>query len=268
MKKVFLFLVLVLLIASLCGCSVISSIISEGNIETLKGWSFQYNQGTSDYSLFFGLLNENDKYVSADVNVDMRIVNDKDEEVYKATKSVTKKDFGTYTSKVAGEQYLAEIRIPVKDIASGKSSNGTVYLTVYKDDVVRFDEVNCTALYCLPVSDVKLVAEGLPTEISVKGYNGSIESKIRIDEVIYVYDKTLTSTLKITVSGTKTYGNSNSSYDMVSYKLYDSQGVVVKTGQLYIHSISKGDKFKDDSINIYDITPGETYKIVFTEYKW
>ncbi len=268
MKKVFSFLVLVFFLVSICGCSVISNVLSEGSIETLKGWSFQYNQGTSDYSLFFGLLNENDKYVSADVDVDIRIVNEKDEEVYKATKSVTKDNFGTYTSKVAGKQYLAEIRIPEKDLTSGKSSNGTVYLTVNKENVVKFDEVNCSALCCLPVLDVNLVAENLPTEINVKSYNGSIESKIRIDEVTYIYDKNLASTLKITVSGTKTYGNSSSSYDMVSYKLYDSQGIVVETGQLYIRSISKGDKFKDDSINIYDITPGETYKIVFSEYKW
>ena len=54
--------------------------------------------------------------------------------------------------------------------------------TKQKENVVQFDEVNCAALYCLPVSDLTLVAENLPTEISVKGYDGSVESKIRIEE--------------------------------------------------------------------------------------
>ncbi|MDD6094922.1 MAG: hypothetical protein PUC29_04170 [Clostridia bacterium] len=259
----------VLMVISFCGCSFVPTVLTGNNVETLKGWSFQYNKGTSDYSLFFGLLNKNDKYVSANVDVDIRIVNDEGEEVYKATKSVTPADFGNYTSQVAGEQFLAEIRISEKDVACGKSSNGTVYLTVYKDDVVRFDEVNCSALYCLPVSDIELIAENLPIEINVKGYNGNVESKIRIDEVSYSFEKEYTPVLKIIVSGTKIFGGSDSlSYDMVSYKLYDSQDCVIETGQLYIHSISNGDKFKDDSIIIYDITPGETYKIVFSEYSW
>ncbi len=72
MKKIFF--VMVLLVAlCLCGCSPFNSVILQSsNIETLKGWSFQYNQGTNDYSLFFGLLNEKDKYISADVDVDIR----------------------------------------------------------------------------------------------------------------------------------------------------------------------------------------------------
>lgn len=267
-KKFISLIIVILMIVSLCGCSMVPKILTGVSIETLKGWSFQYNKGTSDYSLFFGLLNKNEKYISGNVDVDIRIVNEKNEEVYKATKSVTPNDFGYYTSQVSGEEYLAEIRIPEEDIAYGKSSNGTVYLTVYKDDVVRFDEVNCSALYCLPVYDVELVAENLPLEINVKGYGGSIASKIRIDEVSYEYEKEYIPTLKITVSGTKTYGSSNSIYDMVSYKLYDSQNCVVETGQLYIRLISEGDKFKDDSISIYDVTPGETYKIVFSEYNW
>lgn len=65
--------------------------MESNNIETLKGWSFQSNSGTDDYNLFFGLLDGNDKYIAVDV--DIRIVNDVDEEVYSATKSVTSKDF-------------------------------------------------------------------------------------------------------------------------------------------------------------------------------
>ena len=59
MRK-YLSIVLLVMVLSLCGCSVLLDDSLNDNIETLKGWSFQYNSGTNDYSLFFGLLNEKD----------------------------------------------------------------------------------------------------------------------------------------------------------------------------------------------------------------
>ena len=74
---------------------------SASRVETLKSWSFQYKEGTSDYSIFFGLADKNDKPLAADVDVDIRIVNDKNEEVYSGTKSVSSDDFGNYTSQAS-----------------------------------------------------------------------------------------------------------------------------------------------------------------------
>ena len=100
MKRFFLVCGLVIaLLLSGCGSSA-------SCVETLKNWSFQYNEGTSDYSLFFGLADKNDKPLSAGVDVDIRIVNDTDEEVYAGTKSVSTDDFGYYTSQAAGSNIL------------------------------------------------------------------------------------------------------------------------------------------------------------------
>ena len=263
MKKT-IFFILLFVVLYLCGCSPSNSV----NVETLKGWSFQYNQGTNDYSLFFGLLNEKDEYMSADVDVDIRITDEEGNELYNQTHSVTKKDFGYYTSQLAGEQYLAEIRIKAAEINEGVSSSGKVYLTVYKEGYVRFDEVNCSALYCLPTKDVSLENEQLPLELNVKGFDGTIESVIKIEDVSYKYDNSLTPRLEITVSGVKTYGGNNTGYDMISYKLYDSSNYLVDSGNLFLRDLSAGDKFKDDSINIYDVKPGESYLLKFAEYSW
>ena len=104
MKKIISFLLLIVLI-SLCGCSAITSKIIESNsIETLKGWSFQYNEGTNDYSLFFGLLNDKDKYISADVDVDIRIKDEAGNELYKETRSVSKRELSNYKSKDTDEK--------------------------------------------------------------------------------------------------------------------------------------------------------------------
>ena len=108
MKRFFLMWGLVIaLLLSGCGSSA-------SRVETLKSWSFQYNEGTSDYSLFFGLADKNDKSLSADVDVDIRIVNDANEEVYAGTKSVSPDDFSYYTSQAAGEHHCRKAHARIK----------------------------------------------------------------------------------------------------------------------------------------------------------
>ena len=283
MKKIFLILTL-LFIFTLCGCSRLDSgeftdndkitsepatdIFTSNDIEILKSWSFQFNEETNDYSVFFGLLNKNNEYISADVDVDIRIVNEYDEEVYKGTKSVSKNDFNYYTSQAAGEQYLANIRIATSEISFGKSANGKAYLTVYKADTVLFDEVNCDAFYCLPIGDVQVTFDTFPLDLRIIGYDGITESIIQINDVSYKFEKDYLPQLKITISGEKTYGKSNSGYDIISYKLYDNEGYIIETNNIFLKSLNEGDKFKDDSIVIYDAIPGESYTLKLVEYDW
>ena len=265
MKKLFvLFLAISLL--CLCGCAVVAPRgAAEAAATTLKGWTFQYNEGTNDYSLFFGLLNAKDQYISADVDVDVRITDESGNELYKARRSVSKSDFGTFSNQTVGSRFLAEVRIKASDIAEGTSSSGTVYLTVYKDGQLWFDEVNCAARFCLPVKNITLTAEQLPVELELKDYAGNTESIIRVEDVSYEYDTDFTSRLEITISGTKTYENSRLSSDMFTYKIYDGDGFVVDTGSVFLMDLSAGDKFRDDSITFYDAKPGEAYTIAFAE---
>ena len=266
MKKV-VFTLLVLLSITLCGCSVLQQIaVIDSGVQTLKSWSFQSNSGTDDYSVFFALFNKNGKAVSASATVEIRIVNDSDEEVYRGCKKITESDFGYYTSKSEGEQFLADVRIKASEIKPGKTSSGTVYITIYNDNEFRFDEVNCRASFSLPIADVTVVSDQLPIEIDCKGYDGKLEAKIRVEEVAYTFDKGLLQQLNIEFSGTKTYGKTSTTYDIITYKLYDSGGYVVDTGNIYLRSLGQDDRFKDDSIVFYDVTPGETYTIRFFEY--
>lgn len=130
--------------------------------------------------------------------------------------------------------------------------------------------MNCSALYCLPISDVELIFDTFPLSIDVKGYDGSIESTIQIDDIAFSFQKDYVPQVKITVFGVKTYGSRDSmpSYDIIKYKLYDSEEYMVTSGSIYLNSLDQGDKFKDDSIVIYDVIPGETYRFVLSEYDW
>ena len=239
---------------------------SASRVETLKSWSFQYNEGTSDYSLFFGLADKNDKPLSAGVDVDIRIVNDENEEVYTGTKSVSPDDFGCYTSRAAGEQYLANVRIPAAEIKAGKSESGKVYFTVYKGNALQFDEVNCDALYCLPIEEVQVTFDSFPLDLKMKDFMGGTASVIQIQGAEFKFDKDYIPKLTVTITGEKKSGSRDSGYDMISYKLYDSAGYLVDSGNIYLSSLSAGDKFKDNSVVIYGITPGESYTFRLSEY--
>ena len=74
MKFVKAFALLFALVIVLSGCSVFD-VLSNDSIETLEDWSFQYNDGTKDYSLFFALCNDKGKNISSDATVDIKIIN-------------------------------------------------------------------------------------------------------------------------------------------------------------------------------------------------
>ena len=200
--------------------------------------------------------------------MDIRIVNEADEEVYRGTKSVLESDFDYYSSQAAGEQYLANVRISASDIAPGTSADGKVFLTVYKADVVSFDEVNCEALFDLPIKDVHLSCDSLPLELNLKDYAGSTQSIIEISGVEYTFEKDYLPALEITITGEKTYESNASIYsgfDIIGYKLYDGDGYMVDSGSIYLDNLGEGDKFRDSSLTIYDVTPGMSYVLELTE---
>ena len=259
MKKAVLVLLSLTLVFSLCGCSLLSQIANP--VSTLKDWSFQYNSSTKDYSVFFAFYDKNDKAVASDATVEIRIVDNKGNKLYTATKKVLKSDFATYTNKAGDEQYLAEIRIPEFQVAEGLSASGTVFLKIYKDNVFEFDEVNCTAFYCLPVKPATLTIENLPLEIELKYKSGNIASKLVIEEVTYSYDGVILPSLDINISVKKTYGN-NSSIDEFSYKLYDGKGYLVDSGTVSLSDLETGDRILK-TIHYYDAVPGEEYTIKF-----
>ena len=76
-------------------------------VATLRSWSFHYDSKAKEYSIFFGLLNVDDEPVAADVYVDIRIVNNRNEEVYKATKLIFKDNYAYYETPFSGTEYLA-----------------------------------------------------------------------------------------------------------------------------------------------------------------
>ena len=264
MKKALALLMSLLITVSFCSC-LTSSILanSKNSVQTLELVMFQYESRTDEYCLYFTLFNKNDEPVSANVEVDIRIVNDNGTEVYKGTKSVKKDDFKYYSTLISDKQYLGRVGIASSLIRAGKTSSGTVYVTVYNSSF-RFNELNISTSR-LPIEEIKIVSE-LPAEVTIKDVSGKVKSVIRIEDVSSAEANTLLGTnTKITLSGTKTFGDTTAAYDIVEYKVYDSGGYMISYGKVYLSNLGKDDKFRDDSITVKDLTPGETYTIRFFE---
>lgn len=96
----------------------------------------------------------------------------------------------------------------------------------------------------------------LPMDIA--NYSGDTrEAEANITDFSYTVSG---SSVKITFTGQKTYdskGFGQSRQFMVGWKLYDSDGYVIKDGTAYSTSIKFGEKFKNCEDSIYSLEPGE-----------
>lgn len=264
MKKFSVLFLTVLFMFLLSGCGGDPA----AKVEKISDWSFQYNEGTQDYSLFFTFTDSADKEIAAEANVNVKIVDNDGNILYKGKRFVKEDDFSSYTNEIMGTHFMADLRIKESSLKPGTSTDGKVYFKVYNEEAFEFDECSSDIFFDLPIRDITIHAEGLPMELRQKNYDGSVSSKVRVDDVSYTVDKSMTPLVTVTISGEKTYSGDMNFGDMFDYKLYDSDGYMVESGMVMLDQMDVGDKFKDDSIMFFELTPGETYTLKFSDTEY
>ena len=75
----------------------------------------------------------------------------------------------------------------------------------------------------------------------MKDFLGGTASVIQIQGAEFKFDKDYSPRLNITITGEKKSGSGNSGYDMISYKLFDSAGYMIDSGNIYLSALSAGD---------------------------
>lgn len=244
---------------------IIGRVLFSG-VNQMDNWSFQYNSGTEDYSFFFRFCNKNGKSVAVPCKVTMKIENENGDVVYEGTKEVERRDFGMYSSQARGEHLLANVRFKSDEIAEGNTANGTIYFTVEGKNFL-FDETRCE-VDDLPTKSIAIKVQDLPVTVCRQdSWSGARESELLITDVQCQIEEGLTPSASITVSGEKTYGSQDDiGVEMIGYQLCNHEGYVVDTGQILISkSLGVGDKFKDDSLTLYDLVPGEEYTLTLKD---
>ena len=95
----------------------------------------------------------------------------------------------------------------------------------------------------------------------------NVYSRTEITNISYKFEESSTNgKVKLTIffSGEKTYG-AQSNYCKFGWKLFDNSGYVVESGNFLLGGLSTGDKFKDKTITIWSINPGD-YKLEIYSY--
>ena len=184
-----------LLMAALCACA-------PSRAKTLEDWSFNTMRQTDHHSLFFALCDSAGRNISADAQVDVRIVNGDEETVYTGSHDIRAEDFGLYTNQSEGERLLANVKIPASDISQGTSSEGMLFFTV-SGSSFAFDECSIEILDDLPLKAIDIRADQLPVKLNTQDYGSAAGSTIRIDEISVIQDEYLPDQAVIVLQGEK-----------------------------------------------------------------
>ncbi|MDY3845463.1 MAG: hypothetical protein SOZ62_00940 [Eubacteriales bacterium] len=265
-----------LLTMLLTSSTMLLSCGSDEEVVSLSSWYVNQDDKKKEYNLFIGFLNKDDKYISTEVDVDIKIVNIKQEEVYTTTKHLTKDDFGEHKEKNENNNrtvLLAKIIIPYSDIAPGKSNYGAFELTVHKDKENSFDEIKCS-ISSLPIKETVLNIEGLPLEFEIpNNYYGTSENKKSVFRITEIKCDPSFSSINASVTVSKVSGENADYYPLktIGYKVFDNSGNLMNEGSFYVENLKEitvgGSKDFEAYLSVNkEIVPGETYTLrIFEE---
>lgn len=265
MKKMIAVILSMFIALCLTGCSKKVEYISNGTVQT--------NNDTS-IDLFFSLLDKDQKEMKSDGKVEVKIINDSGETVYSNTFSFTEDDFNTYSNAMKGEMLMCKISVPMSKITSGKSSSGTFYYTVSKEDTYYFEQLSEKIYSDLPIAEAKLSiisSQSLPCTVNEYSWNKKLQSTVKITDVRYGTDEYSGTTMTIVFMGEKTYdssGNNHSDNCEFSWRVLDKDGYVVDSGTVFTSELKVGDKFNNESAYVFNVVPGEQYYLELLDYSY
>ena len=206
----------------------------------------------------------NKSFDKLDKNI-ITITNDDYEVVYQKTRLVKTSDYENYS----GGKKLATIYIDSVDIKKGKIEKGEISFEIY-NDYVNFDASILDIRDNLPLEEIKIILPQLPTTLDYyyKSFSGkeTLEASVKITSITYEIKD---DDLYIYFAGEKIYDSEGKNYSRsvkFGWKLYDSEGYVIDSGDFYSTGIKTGEKFRNEKISIYnEMVPGKTYKLVLLD---
>lgn len=130
----------------------------------------------------------------------------------------------------------------------------------------KFSNGKCTV--CGAKAEAIFILPTLPASYNYSSSSGKLYQTCRIDKLeIEYYTSSYSSGLlwyNFYFVGEATYnyqGTNQSSSQKVSYKIYDPDGIVVKSGTMYSESVAPGEKFREKVTTSAIFEAGKTYTI-------
>ena len=230
----------------------------------LSDRSVQYNEEDNDYIVFFGLKDENEEYISSKGTASIVITDKTGNELYNKDISFSDNDFSSWSNKLnPTPRFLCGLHIKTSDISGAASSSGTLSLAVELDDGVSFESSNLS-INNLKEKELSIALPELPQSFSNYNYKNEIEEVIEVTDIevetTVHYNGSASVKLYLTVSMLENYSSSTSHYSHIGYKLKDSNGVIVDSGNASINPMAVGETSKD-TIYINNLDANESYTL-------
>lgn len=267
-------------------------------ISAISSRRVEYDAQNQCFNIFFGFLDYHDEYIDVENgSVVVDITNDDGTNVYSGIIYYDADDFSVWhNDSWSSDRYLACVKVYTNEIKEGAKNTGIFSLLVQADDI-SFDtyEINVGNLpayevetqhehlfvdeicrTCNEKSADLLAAEskwGLSyPSLPITLHDDSSAVSIELTDLTYEfgYFGKERATLDITIVGEKTYdarGDESNTMGSFQWKLYDSAGVVHKTGYLFSPEISTGETFRDTVTILYgnDGDYHDSYRLEFVD---
>lgn len=244
---------------------------SKQSVKYIGNRSVEYYQNDNLERVFFSLMDQNKKEMSASGNVDMRIENN-GEVVYQKTVQFTNGNFSDWTSSSYGKRYMCSIDIPTNDITPGKNSNGKIYIKVYGNEF-SFDEYSLdmhnlpqkTTIINLPSTPVSIV-DSVTVKNNLTGRYQKATCNINIENIEVQAesdDVKLIFTGKVTSATDSVTWTDSHSY-FFSVRLI-KDGVTVDSKIVMTPIIYLNNKFSCD-VSFFDLDNAGEYNVAISAY--
>lgn len=232
-----------------------------GNKEKLTVRDILYLNKEEYYEWYLGVENEAGELTNANVEITAEILNN-NVSVYKKVFNVSVDDFVLGTRTNGDVELRAKIVINKSEITAGINATGTFKFTFKGENGSNLTSStkNVSLVSGLPQVQATVILPSTPRSFYYRAFGMS--QLFKLTDITYEAKGT---DLYLYFSGTKEHdseGSSTSRVGQMGYKLYDSNGYVVASGNVYITALSTGDSFKNECEIIWGkITPGETYTL-------
>ena len=149
-------------------------------------------------------------------------------------------------------------------VGSNQPDNSTTATTTTKQTTTTTKRTTTTTKRTTTTTKKTTVKlPDVPIEINAYHYvTGALKTTVKITNINY---EVYSDRIELKYSGEKLYDidGDNSNYSChIKFKVYDSGGYVIKSGELKTTGLKVGEKFRDEKATIrFDVVAGETYTI-------
>ena len=239
-------------------------------VQYIGARSVDYEEETSQFRVFFRLMDSNEVEVDASGTASISIQNDNGESVFNKEISFTKDDFTSWTNAFWDEsRYMACIYIPVSDITKGTIETGTLSLEVTLSNGAHFDKNDMKINSHLPLQETTISLPSVPNTYKEFNYKNELKYEVEVKEISYKlgssYDGEQTVTILLTVEMLSGCANTAAS-SQIGYSLTDSKGIVVDSGTIYNTSLFNGETTITEK-SFFGLKVGENYTLKLNNAK-